>query len=162
MYVSGRCTMLTKWPSGGDSSSIWDGHSPPSPLSLDDVPGFARFNPAQCKITQSIDSFPCIFPSRDTSLPSVTWEFWRHLDEKMAAGSGSNANENIPVFEYKDINTKPFHVGSFRTAWLEKLKPIYYSYEEKYEETEDADFAKEMGIAPETLDELKAICRFVQ
>uniref|UniRef100_A0AAZ3SKF8 snRNA-activating protein complex subunit 3 n=1 Tax=Oncorhynchus tshawytscha TaxID=74940 RepID=A0AAZ3SKF8_ONCTS len=77
----------------------------------------------------------------------------------MAAGSSSNVNENIPVFEYKDINTKPFHVGSFRTAWLEKLKPIDYSYEDKYEENEDADFAKEMGIAPETLDELKAICR---
>ncbi|XP_070999562.1 snRNA-activating protein complex subunit 3 [Oncorhynchus clarkii lewisi] len=76
----------------------------------------------------------------------------------MAAGSSSNVNENIPVFEYKDINTKPFHVGSFRTVWLEKLKPIDYSYEDKYEENEDADFAKEMGIAPETLDELKAIC----
>ncbi|KAL1023788.1 hypothetical protein UPYG_G00046180 [Umbra pygmaea] len=74
--------------------------------------------------------------------------------KKMAASS----NSNIPVFEYKDINTKAFHVGSFRTAWLEKLKPDDYSYEDKDEETQDAEIANEIGVTRETLEELKSIC----
>ena len=48
---------------------------------------------------------------------------------------------NTFLFDYCNANafkeylsSEPQDVGSFRTAWLEKLKPIDYSYEDKYEE----------------------------
>ncbi|XP_029913582.1 snRNA-activating protein complex subunit 3 [Myripristis murdjan] len=77
----------------------------------------------------------------------------------MAASSSSTAsNANIPEYEYIDVNTKPFHIGSFRNLWLERLKPCHYSYQEEDEEAFEADFAKEMGISMEIMGELKAIC----
>ncbi|XP_071768551.1 snRNA-activating protein complex subunit 3 [Centroberyx gerrardi] len=75
-----------------------------------------------------------------------------------ASSSSTDRNPNIPDYEYIDVNTKPFHIGSFRNAWLEKLKPSTYSYEEEDEDTFDSNFAKEMGITAETMSEVKAIC----
>ncbi|XP_067106800.1 snRNA-activating protein complex subunit 3 isoform X1 [Osmerus mordax] len=67
-------------------------------------------------------------------------------------------NENIPVDEFKDINTKRFHIGSFQNEWLTRLDTANYSYQQKDQAAFDEEFAKEFGIAPETFDELKSIC----
>ncbi|XP_071373392.1 snRNA-activating protein complex subunit 3 [Centroberyx affinis] len=75
-----------------------------------------------------------------------------------ASSSSTDRNPNIPDYEYIDVNTKPFHIGSFRNAWLERLKPSTYSYQQEDEDTFDSNFAKEMGITAETMSEVKAIC----
>ncbi|TMS23346.1 snRNA-activating protein complex subunit 3 [Larimichthys crocea] len=69
-----------------------------------------------------------------------------------------DSNSNIPDFEYLDVNTKPFHVGSFRHEWLNRLKPSDYSYRREDDDTFDANFMKEMGVGAETMAELKSIC----
>lgn len=78
----------------------------------------------------------------------------------MAASKPStDANKNIPEYEYADVNTTAFHIGSFRNEWLNRLKPSNYSYHWEDESTFDANFSKETGISGETLTELKSICR---
>ncbi|XP_056265748.1 snRNA-activating protein complex subunit 3 [Pseudoliparis swirei] len=77
----------------------------------------------------------------------------------MAASKPStDANKNIPEYEYADVNTTAFHIGSFRSEWLNRLKPSNYSYHWEDESTFDANFSKETGISGETLTELKSIC----
>ncbi|XP_030644073.1 snRNA-activating protein complex subunit 3 [Chanos chanos] len=76
----------------------------------------------------------------------------------MAESGGAEALENVPVYEYIDVNSKPFHIGSFRKLWLDALKPDYYSYTETPQEIQDIEFIEEMRIDEETLDELKTIC----
>ncbi|KAI1887471.1 hypothetical protein AGOR_G00190640 [Albula goreensis] len=78
----------------------------------------------------------------------------------MAASSSrvDDTNNNIPTYEYIDINTKTFHVGAFESLWKEQLKPNYYSLQDTPQATEDEEFAKEMGIPSETIEELKVIC----
>ncbi len=78
----------------------------------------------------------------------------------MAASKPSTAlNPNIPDYEYIDVNTKPFHIGSFRDEWLKRLNPSDYSNHEDDEKAFDANFAKEMGIGADTMADLKSICR---
>ncbi|KAM8880346.1 snRNA-activating protein complex subunit 3 [Spinachia spinachia] len=69
-----------------------------------------------------------------------------------------DSNTNIPEYEYPDVNTNIFHIGSFRDEWLKRLHPSHYSYQKEDEDTFDANFAKEMGMSAETLTDLKAIC----
>lgn len=57
-----------------------------------------------------------------------------------------------------DINTKPFHIGSFRSEWLKRLPPSSYSYENTGDEAFEASFVKEMGIDADTMSELKSFC----
>ncbi|XP_035516219.1 snRNA-activating protein complex subunit 3 [Morone saxatilis] len=77
----------------------------------------------------------------------------------MAASKiSTDRNTNIPDYEYTDVNTKPFHIGSFRNEWLNRLKPSNYSFQREDEDAFDAKFAKDMGIGAETLAELKTIC----
>ncbi|XP_053478164.1 snRNA-activating protein complex subunit 3 [Ictalurus furcatus] len=77
----------------------------------------------------------------------------------MAEGGDTNAvNENVPVYEHVGVNSKPFHLGSFRDLWLSVLKPEDYSFNETSGEIEDAQFIEELGITPQTLEELKTIC----
>ncbi|XP_062850816.1 snRNA-activating protein complex subunit 3 [Trichomycterus rosablanca] len=77
----------------------------------------------------------------------------------MAEGGVSSAfNENVPVYEHVDVNSKPFHIESFRNSWLSVLKPEDYSYSEGAAGVEDVDFIEEMGITVETLEDLKTIC----
>lgn len=76
------------------------------------------------------------------------------------AESSTSTNTNVPDYEYIDVNTKPFHIGSFRNEWLKRLKPSDYSYKEEDESSFDANFAKEMGISAETMADLKSICRY--
>ncbi|KAA8594713.1 snRNA-activating protein complex subunit 3 [Etheostoma spectabile] len=79
----------------------------------------------------------------------------------MAASKPSTAtdsNTNIPDYEYTDVNTHIFHIGSFRNEWLNRLKPSNYSYQQEDEDTFDANFAREMGISAETMTDLKSIC----
>ncbi|KAM3833956.1 snRNA-activating protein complex subunit 3 [Diretmus argenteus] len=75
-----------------------------------------------------------------------------------ACSSSTDINSNIPDYEYVDVNSKLFNVGSFRNMWLERLKPSNYSYQDEDEDAFDAAFVKEMGIAANTLSELKATC----
>ncbi|KAM9363715.1 snRNA-activating protein complex subunit 3 [Symphorus nematophorus] len=70
----------------------------------------------------------------------------------------TDINTNIPDYEYADVNTKTFHVGSFRDEWLKRLKPSHYSYQREDDDTFDANFVKEMGISAETMNDLKSIC----
>ncbi|XP_040892478.1 snRNA-activating protein complex subunit 3 [Toxotes jaculatrix] len=77
----------------------------------------------------------------------------------MAASKlSTETSTNIPDYEYTDVNTKPFHIGSFRNEWLKRLKPNDCSYQQEDEDTFDANFAKEMGIGAETMADLKSIC----
>lgn len=66
---------------------------------------------------------------------------------------------NIPDYECTDVNTKPFHIGSFRNEWLKRLKPSDFSFQREDEETFDANFARETGVDAETMAEVKSICR---
>lgn len=65
---------------------------------------------------------------------------------------------NIPDYEYTDVNTTVFHIGSFRNEWLSRLNPEDVSYEQEDEDAFDANFAKDMGIGAETMSELKSVC----
>ncbi|XP_044203034.1 snRNA-activating protein complex subunit 3 [Thunnus albacares] len=76
----------------------------------------------------------------------------------MASKQTTDANTNIPDYEYTDVNTQPFHIGSFRNEWLDRLRPSDFSYQPEDEETFHANFAKEMGVSAETMTELKAVC----
>ncbi|XP_069023216.1 snRNA-activating protein complex subunit 3 isoform X2 [Embiotoca jacksoni] len=75
-----------------------------------------------------------------------------------ASEQSTDPNANIPDYEYTDVNTKPFHIGSFRTEWLNRLNPSSYSYQQEDGDTFDANFAKDMGIGAETMAELKSVC----
>ncbi|KAJ8281384.1 hypothetical protein GJAV_G00067040 [Gymnothorax javanicus] len=75
-----------------------------------------------------------------------------------ASSSGCSAGDGVPAYEYIDINTKPFHVGTFENLWKETLNPKFYSFQPVNQETEDEEFAADMGIPPETVNELHAIC----
>ncbi|XP_027012802.2 snRNA-activating protein complex subunit 3-like [Tachysurus fulvidraco] len=80
-------------------------------------------------------------------------------DVNMAEGGSTKAmNENVPVFEHVEVNTKPFHIGSFRDLWLSVLKPEDYGFNQTAGEVEDAEFIETMGITPDILQELKTIC----
>ncbi|KAI2668501.1 snRNA-activating protein complex subunit 3 [Labeo rohita] len=73
--------------------------------------------------------------------------------------SEQKQHENVPVYEFMDVNSKEFHVGTFRDLWLDVLNPEVYSYSDTASEIEDVGFIEEMGIEPKTLEELKSICR---
>lgn len=77
----------------------------------------------------------------------------------------SNADEtlggNVPRYECNDLNSQVIHIRSFRNLWLERLTSDLYSFETKSEENENAELAELLEVPPETLDELKAICRSV-
>ncbi|KAM8771446.1 snRNA-activating protein complex subunit 3 [Acanthopagrus schlegelii] len=75
-----------------------------------------------------------------------------------AAKQSTDVNANIPEYEYADVNTKPFHIGSFRNEWLKRLKPSSYSYAREDEDTFDANFAKDIGVSAEMMADLKSVC----
>uniref|UniRef100_A0A665XCX1 snRNA-activating protein complex subunit 3 n=1 Tax=Echeneis naucrates TaxID=173247 RepID=A0A665XCX1_ECHNA len=79
----------------------------------------------------------------------------------MAASSAkaASSSDNIPDYEYVDVNTKVFHIDSFRSEWLSRLKPEDFSHKQEDDDVFDARFAKEMGADAETMAKLKAICR---
>ncbi|XP_056096357.1 snRNA-activating protein complex subunit 3 [Rhinichthys klamathensis goyatoka] len=66
--------------------------------------------------------------------------------------------ENVPAYEFINVNSNEFHIGTFRALWLDVLNPEVYSYCNSAPEIEDVEFIEEMGIEPKTLDELKIIC----
>lgn len=76
-----------------------------------------------------------------------------------ASGCLSDPSTNIPDYEYQDVNTKPFHIGSFRTEWLNRLKPSDYSFQVEDEDAFDAKFVQELGVNAETMMELKSVCK---
>ncbi|KAJ3614818.1 hypothetical protein NHX12_018388 [Muraenolepis orangiensis] len=77
----------------------------------------------------------------------------------MAICGSQPARDNIPDYEYIDVNTLPFNIGAFRDAWLERLKPENYSYEEQQEDAFEAEFTQAFGISAETLSGLRSLCR---
>ncbi|XP_026159635.1 snRNA-activating protein complex subunit 3 [Mastacembelus armatus] len=76
----------------------------------------------------------------------------------MAANTSKDVNTNIPDYEYTDVNTKLFHIGSFRSEWLKRLKPSSYSFQAEDEEAFEANFAKELGVDPEIMTKVKSVC----
>ncbi|KAM9792994.1 snRNA-activating protein complex subunit 3 [Neosynchiropus ocellatus] len=70
----------------------------------------------------------------------------------------SDSESNIPEFECIDVNTKPFHIGSFRNEWLKRLKPWHYSFQKEDEESFHANFAADLGLSDDTMAELRSIC----
>ncbi|KAM9769912.1 snRNA-activating protein complex subunit 3 [Menidia menidia] len=81
------------------------------------------------------------------------------LSANMAASQQpTDSTASIPDYEYPDVNTKPFHIDSFREQWLRRLSPKDYSFEEEDKDTFDANFAAEMGVDAETMAQLKSVC----
>lgn len=80
----------------------------------------------------------------------------------MAEGSSLTREEkqleNVPAYEFINVNSNEFHIGTFRDLWLDVLNPEVYSYCNTAPEIEDVEFVEEMGIEPKTLEELKIIC----
>ncbi|XP_008285616.1 snRNA-activating protein complex subunit 3 [Stegastes partitus] len=72
--------------------------------------------------------------------------------------AAAEPNANIPDYEHTEVNTKPFHIDSFRQEWLNRLKPSSYSFQQQDEDTFHANFAEEMGVRAETMAELKSVC----
>lgn len=66
---------------------------------------------------------------------------------------------NIPDYEQIDVNSKVFHIASFRDEWLSRLEPSHYAFHQVDDDTFDANFMKETGIGAETMSDLKSICR---
>ncbi|XP_077379999.1 snRNA-activating protein complex subunit 3 isoform X1 [Festucalex cinctus] len=75
-----------------------------------------------------------------------------------ASAATSDSHPNIPEYEYRNANTKPFHIDSFRKEWLSRLKPSDYSYCAEDEDTFHANFAHEMGVSVDMMRELKEVC----
>lgn len=82
------------------------------------------------------------------------------MAESNALTCEEKQDENVPVYEFVDVNSKEFHIGAFRDLWLDVLSPEVYSYADTAPEIEDVEFIEEMGIEPKTLEELKTICRY--
>lgn len=91
-------------------------------------------------------------------IPRFSAHFWV-LGNMAASEQTTDPNVNVPEYEYPDVNTKPFHIGSFKKEWLSRLKPSDYSYEEADEDAFLANFAEEMGVGAETMADLKTVCR---
>lgn len=68
-------------------------------------------------------------------------------------------SSSIPDYELVDVNSKAFHVASFRDEWLSRLEPRDYSFNQVDEDAFDANFMKETGVSAETMKDLKSICR---
>ncbi|KAM4595026.1 snRNA-activating protein complex subunit 3 [Fundulus diaphanus] len=68
------------------------------------------------------------------------------------------ASSSIPDYECVNVNSKAFHIGSFRDEWLKRLQPEDFSFQQLDQDTFEAKFAAEMGIGEETMAELRAVC----
>uniref|UniRef100_A0A3Q2DPT2 Uncharacterized protein n=1 Tax=Cyprinodon variegatus TaxID=28743 RepID=A0A3Q2DPT2_CYPVA len=68
------------------------------------------------------------------------------------------SSSSIPDYEYVNVNTTAFHIGSFREEWLKRLKPEQISFQQKDQDTFEANFAAEMGLEEETMAELRSVC----
>lgn len=66
---------------------------------------------------------------------------------------------NIPDYEQIDVNSKAFHLASFREEWLCRLEPRDYAFQQVDDDTFDANFMEETGVNAETMRDLKSICR---
>ncbi|KAM8961237.1 snRNA-activating protein complex subunit 3 [Pelodytes ibericus] len=70
-------------------------------------------------------------------------------------------DENVPVFEVTDVNTRLLHVGSFGCLWRDRLSCHDMSLSEDVgpdPQTTEADVAAELGCTIETATELKLLC----
>ncbi|XP_028661691.1 snRNA-activating protein complex subunit 3 [Erpetoichthys calabaricus] len=68
----------------------------------------------------------------------------------------------IPAYEYQDINSTVFHVGTLAKLWKERLPADVYSFEEPAEDSSaqhDAVFGAEMALNCETVEEISTLCR---
>jgi len=54
--------------------------------------------------------------------------------------------ENVPAYEFINVNSNEFHIGTFRDLWLDVLNPEVYSYCNSAPEIEDVEFIEEMGM----------------
>ncbi|MEQ2229713.1 hypothetical protein ILYODFUR_021673 [Ilyodon furcidens] len=75
-----------------------------------------------------------------------------------ASKQPTEPNSSIPEYEFVNVNTKPFHIGSFRDEWLKRLQPRDVSFQPVDQDTFEASFAEEMGLGEETMAELRSVC----
>uniref|UniRef100_A0A3Q2SY33 snRNA-activating protein complex subunit 3 n=1 Tax=Fundulus heteroclitus TaxID=8078 RepID=A0A3Q2SY33_FUNHE len=68
------------------------------------------------------------------------------------------SSSSIPDYECVNVNSKAFHIGSFRDEWLKRLQPEDFSFQQLDQDAFDAKFAAEMGVREETMAELRAVC----
>ncbi|OCU01013.1 snRNA-activating protein complex subunit 3 [Xenopus laevis] len=68
-------------------------------------------------------------------------------------------DENIPVYEVTDANTRLIHIGSFGDLWRERLQNCDLTLAEKDDcLMENSDVAQDLGCSEETAAELRLIC----
>ncbi|XP_014905444.1 snRNA-activating protein complex subunit 3 [Poecilia latipinna] len=67
-------------------------------------------------------------------------------------------SSNIPDYEFMNLNSTPFHIGSFRDEWLKRLKPEDFSFQPGDQDLFEARFAAAMGVGEETMTELRSVC----
>ncbi|KAM4750864.1 snRNA-activating protein complex subunit 3 [Anableps anableps] len=75
-----------------------------------------------------------------------------------ASEQPTEPSSSIPDYEFIDVNSKPFHIGSLRDEWLKRLKPEDFSFQSADQDTFEARFAAEMGVGEETMAELRSVC----
>ncbi|XP_043969285.1 snRNA-activating protein complex subunit 3 [Gambusia affinis] len=67
-------------------------------------------------------------------------------------------SSSIPYDEFMNLNSTPFHIGSFRDEWLKRLKPEDFSFQPGDQSSFEARFAAVMGVGEETMTELRSVC----
>lgn len=71
----------------------------------------------------------------------------------------SSSSSSVPDYELVDVNSKAFHIASFRDEWLSRLEPRDYSFNLVDEHAFDDNFMRETGVSADTMKDLKSICR---
>ncbi|XP_037545966.1 snRNA-activating protein complex subunit 3 [Nematolebias whitei] len=74
------------------------------------------------------------------------------------AGCKQVTEPSVPDYECVDVNSKPFHLGSFRAEWLRRLRAEDVSFQQDDDVSFEAKFAAEMGLGAATMAELTAVC----
>ncbi|PWA30621.1 hypothetical protein CCH79_00009165 [Gambusia affinis] len=93
------------------------------------------------------------------SLGSKPGDAFVAVAENMAASEQPvEPSSSIPYDEFMNLNSTPFHIGSFRDEWLKRLKPEDFSFQPGDQSSFEARFAAAMGVGEETMTELRS-CR---
>ncbi|XP_054875892.1 snRNA-activating protein complex subunit 3 [Poeciliopsis prolifica] len=69
-----------------------------------------------------------------------------------------SSSSSVPDYEFMNLNSSPFHIGSFRDEWLKRLKPEDFSFRPGDQDAFEARFAAAMGVGEETMAELRSVC----
>ncbi|XP_027872066.1 snRNA-activating protein complex subunit 3 isoform X1 [Xiphophorus couchianus] len=75
-----------------------------------------------------------------------------------ASEQPAEPSSSIPDYEFMNLCSTPFHIGSFRDEWLKRLKPENVSFQPGDQDSFEARFAAAMGVGEETMTELRSVC----